>query len=120
MDCPRGVDIPGVIGVYNNYNQMGKYKKASLQDFLFRYGILGVDKQAHHCIRCNQCLRRCPQHINIPHWMKTINGFYKKINILTKPYRIMKNVINRIKKDGIIISLKYYSDKFSKNKKNST
>jgi predicted aldo/keto reductase-like oxidoreductase len=122
MDCPRGVDIPGVIGIYNNYNQLGKDKRTSIQDFLVRYLILGADKQAHLGIRCNQCLRRCPQHIDIPYWMKTINMFYKKHQQPRpkgKLWLIMKNVITRTKKEGLMVTLKYYGNKLRKNKKNN-
>ncbi|MDR1957319.1 MAG: aldo/keto reductase [Treponema sp.] len=108
MDCPQGVDIPGVFGVYNNYNQQGKYKKEAIQDFFFRYGILGIGKQAHLCIQCKQCVRRCPQHIDIPYWMKTITSFYRRINIFVKIYGIIK----RIKKEGLIISVQYYINKY--------
>jgi predicted aldo/keto reductase-like oxidoreductase len=30
------------------------------------------------CIECRQCVRNCPQHIDIPNYLKTIAGFEKK------------------------------------------
>jgi predicted aldo/keto reductase-like oxidoreductase len=112
MNCPQGVDIPGVFGVYNNYNQQGKHRKKALQDFFFRYGILGTGKQAHLCIQCKKCTRQCPQHIDIPHWMKTINKFYKRVNFSVKIYGIMRGVIYRTKNEGLLTAIQYYINKY--------
>lgn len=75
MDCPAGIDIPRVFAVYNNY-LTGKVNNRSMNDFVFEmeYGILGKEKQAHHCAKCNQCAEHCPQHIDIPQWMDTIGS----------------------------------------------
>jgi predicted aldo/keto reductase-like oxidoreductase len=74
MDCPEGIDIPRVLGVYNNY-LLGKANNRPMYGFLFdmEYKILGEEKQAHHCVQCGRCSARCPQHIEIPHWMALID-----------------------------------------------
>jgi len=76
MDCPEGIDIPKTLNIYNNY-LIGKINNRSMNDMVFdiEYRILGDDKQAHHCIKCNQCANHCPQHIDIPHWMETVESF---------------------------------------------
>jgi predicted aldo/keto reductase-like oxidoreductase len=75
MDCPEGIDIPKVLAVYNNY-LIGKANNRRMNEFVFQmeYQILGDEKQAHHCIQCGQCAEHCPQHLDIPHWMETINA----------------------------------------------
>jgi predicted aldo/keto reductase-like oxidoreductase len=79
MDCPEGIDIPKVLAVYNNY-LIGKSNNRRMNDFVFEmeYELLGADKQAHHCVKCNQCAVQCPQHIDIPQWMETIAAFAQK------------------------------------------
>jgi predicted aldo/keto reductase-like oxidoreductase len=75
MDCPEGINIPGILGIYNNY-LLARANKYSTAGFLFdmEYKIQGEDKQAHHCIQCSRCSSRCPQHIDIPRWMKLIDN----------------------------------------------
>ncbi|MDR2908282.1 MAG: aldo/keto reductase [Oscillospiraceae bacterium] len=71
MDCPFGVDIPKVFGIYNQYRRKGK--NASIPLFLSEYsGILGEEKQAIHCTGCGRCLTFCPQGIKIPDELKKI------------------------------------------------
>jgi predicted aldo/keto reductase-like oxidoreductase len=79
MDCPEGIDIPKVLAVYNNY-LIGKSNNRRMNDFVFEmeYQLLGNDKQAHHCVACNQCAAHCPQHIDIPQWMDTVATFAAK------------------------------------------
>jgi predicted aldo/keto reductase-like oxidoreductase len=78
-DCPAGVDIPRVLGIYNNY-LLGKANRAPMNDFRFdmEYNILGEEKQAQHCVQCNRCAERCPQHIEIPRWMQVIHRFHEE------------------------------------------
>ena len=73
MDCPGGVEIPTALAVYNNY-QVAVANKHPMADFLFRmeYKLLRKEQQASNCVSCGQCRERCPQHIDIPRWMKTI------------------------------------------------
>jgi predicted aldo/keto reductase-like oxidoreductase len=80
MDCPQGVDIPKVFAVYNNYFA-GIANKRMFNDFVFdmEYSLLGNEKQASHCIACNQCSGQCPQKIDIPHWMETIDNVIKSV-----------------------------------------
>jgi predicted aldo/keto reductase-like oxidoreductase len=79
MDCPEGIDIPKALVIYNNY-LLARANKHPMAGFLFdgEYKILGEEKQAHHCIQCNQCSSRCPQHIDIPRWMRLINELHEE------------------------------------------
>ena len=70
MDCPSGVDIPKNLAVFNNYERM-IFEKHPMANFIFKmeYDLLKAEEQANSCISCGQCRERCPQSIDIPHWM---------------------------------------------------
>lgn len=62
MDCPSGVDIPELFHIYNHYKTVGD---------TFRTGhtyknYFDSSKKPENCTKCNICISRCPQHINIP------------------------------------------------------
>jgi predicted aldo/keto reductase-like oxidoreductase len=78
MDCPEGVDIPRVLAVYNNFriSQAGNPNPAKFF-FDMQYNVLGEEKFASHCIACGKCAAKCPQHIDIPHWMEVIDTYHK-------------------------------------------
>lgn len=67
MDCPAGVEIPKVFAAYNRlkgYGDTAGFRKA--------YEELGEERQAHRCVDCGQCVKKCPQSIPIPALMKEI------------------------------------------------
>jgi predicted aldo/keto reductase-like oxidoreductase len=70
MDCPEGVEIPKNLAIYNNYERMleEKHPMAALI-FKTEYGLLKEKEQSLACISCEECVKHCPQHIDIPHWM---------------------------------------------------
>lgn len=76
MDCPAGVDIPGVFSIYNHYRSRGK-----LVDFKNSYRSLFESQQAHNCIGCRRCTYHCPQKIDIPGYMHEIAEFAEKNSI---------------------------------------
>ncbi len=69
MPCPQGVDIPGIIELYNNgiiYNDMGSSK--------FIYGrFFPEGERASACIQCKMCEEKCPQGIEISKLMPEID-----------------------------------------------
>jgi predicted aldo/keto reductase-like oxidoreductase len=73
LDCPAGVEIPKTLGIYNSY-LVAKANKHPMPNFLFNweYNLLDEKQEPKNCIACGQCSGRCPQHIDIPHWMKVI------------------------------------------------
>ncbi|MDR3114614.1 MAG: aldo/keto reductase [Treponema sp.] len=78
MDCPQGVEIPKNLGIYNNYqraisqaNPMAKFS------FEMEYRLFKDAEQVSHCIGCGDCTTRCPQHIDIPHWIRVIRELYE-------------------------------------------
>ena len=68
LPCPATVNIPKVFRIYNRYKSTGD--KA-----LFRKELGALDEDdggAASCVSCGVCLKKCPQKIQIPTWMKTI------------------------------------------------
>jgi len=61
--CPEGVDIPGVLAVFNQRERRG---------FKHCYSVIPEQGRANHCSACGECGPRCPQHIDIPAAMREI------------------------------------------------
>ncbi|MDR2633780.1 MAG: aldo/keto reductase [Treponema sp.] len=80
MDCPSGVEIPKALAVYNNRARLAA-EKHPMADFLFtmEYGMLKEEEQAKQCMDCGQCKERCPQHLDIPHWMKQVAELHETL-----------------------------------------
>lgn len=70
MPCPKGVDIPRMIHVYNEYLMKGK------DDFTMKNEYLKcpAEVRAEHCVQCGLCKGRCPQHLDIPTVMQAITA----------------------------------------------
>ncbi len=73
MDCPSGVDIPGMFELYNGY-VISKNKEG----FLEAYMETQADLRADNCIVCGQCAPRCPQAIEIPEKLEMIKNLAEK------------------------------------------
>lgn len=81
MDCPMGVDIPKVFALYNqcaasnhlpiSFGDKENYEK-NLRIFLETYHTLPEKNRAEHCAACGQCMKHCPQSIEIPDRMREI------------------------------------------------
>lgn len=69
MDCPAGVDIPRVFGVYNYFRTHG-----DVDTFTNDYRTICEPQQAHHCVACGTCVPNCPQKIDIPAFMAEITA----------------------------------------------
>lgn len=88
MPCPYGVDIPGVFTHYNKCINEGNVPLGS-QDENYKQArrafLIGYDRsvprlqQASHCIGCGECLKECPQNIDIPAQMMRIDNFVEDL-----------------------------------------
>ena len=88
MPCPYGIDIPAILLHFNKCINEDRMPISSMDDNYreLRKGFLiGYDRsvpklrQADHCIGCNQCVKKCPQRINIPKQMRRIDKFVEAL-----------------------------------------
>lgn len=71
--CPMGLDIPMLIGIYN------EIRIIPTVNAVMRIEGLPKDKQPSACIGCGRCMQICPQNIDIPAVMKDLNERMQKI-----------------------------------------
>ena len=88
MPCPYGIDIPGVLVHYNKCVNDGNIPKSSEDEnyrkarraFLVSYDrSIEKVRQAAHCIGCKQCIKLCPQKIDIPTELRKIDNFIEQL-----------------------------------------
>ena len=70
LPCPQGVNIPRVFSVYNHYKRV-QYRIP----FDNGYSTLSEKEKASCCSGCGQCALKCPQHLEIPEFMREIDEF---------------------------------------------
>ena len=66
--CPQGLDIPGLISMYNGAKHDG------LGGIQFALGALKQDKLPTACIGCGACSGVCPQNIDVPDVLKKFSA----------------------------------------------
>ncbi len=67
--CPNDIAIPEIFTLFNEYNL-----SRDEQNFIQSYSKIHEDKRAELCIECGECIKRCPQKIEIPKKLKHVNG----------------------------------------------
>lgn len=72
--CPSGVDIAGCFEIYDNFYFSGNEKEAKLMYAAKPGGIIrgDVPGYASQCMQCGQCVEKCPQHLDIPTFLKAV------------------------------------------------
>lgn len=88
MPCPYGLDIPAIFAHYNKCvnednvprdTRDPKYAQAR-RAFLVGYDRkLPRQRQASRCIGCGECLKHCPQEIDIPTRMRQIDDYVTRL-----------------------------------------
>jgi predicted aldo/keto reductase-like oxidoreductase len=74
MPCPQGVEIPDILGLYNEYYMSGQsdeIKKKYLEK-------IRPEGRADKCIACGRCEEQCPQHLPIRRLMAEIPHVFPK------------------------------------------
>ena len=72
-DCPRELDIPMLLSVYNDAKIIPSFNTVMVVE------ALPDDKKPASCIACGKCAKVCPQNIDIPAAMKDFAQIYDKI-----------------------------------------
>ena len=73
MPCPNGVDIPGVFNFYNEamiYGDASRPRKEYVRTEMFK-----KEQRADNCIKCEQCVEKCPQKIPVPEMLEKAHAF---------------------------------------------
>ena len=65
--CPKGLDIPALLSVYN------ELRVSSTVNAAMRVEFLPEEKNPTACIACGKCARSCPQNIDIPAALKALS-----------------------------------------------
>jgi uncharacterized protein len=63
MPCPSGVAIPDV---FHSYNAAAMFDSRSSSGAWYRSAYVAAKKGGDSCVRCGECLAKCPQRIDIP------------------------------------------------------
>jgi predicted aldo/keto reductase-like oxidoreductase len=75
MPCPKGVDIPACFSAYNGYMKL--HDKRNL------YYMLEIElknKGPEICVKCGACVKKCPQHLDIPNELLKVAELRKELN----------------------------------------
>lgn len=73
MPCPNGVEIPAIFRIYREKVMYKADRMARMRYHGGPWGI-GPDQDATNCVECGKCVEACPQHIEIPEWLKKVHG----------------------------------------------
>ena len=81
MPCPYGVDIPDNFAILNNYNQdkgirkwLTRRKYKTLESRRNRINLENPNGNATLCAKCNECIEKCPQEIQIPDELEKVHA----------------------------------------------
>lgn len=73
MPCPHGVDIPRNFSLCNDHHML------SDPGAKVRYHrLLGEEQRASACIRCGECVEKCPQQIPIPDELEYVADLFAR------------------------------------------
>ena len=70
-DCPQQIEIAQCFALYNEVKRGSQ--KWNLQQ---TYDTIEPGHMAADCIACGKCVKRCPQHIEIPDELKKVEGMF--------------------------------------------
>jgi hypothetical protein len=65
--CPNKVDIPHVFQIYNDAVMYDDMKGGQ---FGYNSFFMPQDQRADQCTKCEECVAKCPQKLNIPEWLE--------------------------------------------------
>jgi len=71
MPCPNGVEIPRIFNLYNEAMIYGNTDRPR-REYAARFK---EEQRADKCIKCEQCLEKCPQNLPIPELLEKAHAF---------------------------------------------
>ena len=73
LPCPSDVAIPRCFDLYNKMHMFGNELEAKFGYAVSMSGAFsGIPAFASQCVRCEECLEKCPQHIEIPDFLEKV------------------------------------------------
>ena len=76
LPCFMSINIPEVFKIYNQYTKDDDAETANKA-----YNVdMPKYQRATGCVTCNQCVPKCPMHINIPEMLQVANDALSALN----------------------------------------
>jgi predicted aldo/keto reductase-like oxidoreductase len=73
MPCPSDVAILVCFEVYNKLHMFGNEEEAKFMYAVRMSGMItGTPGYASQCVQCGECLKKCPQEIEIPDFLEKV------------------------------------------------
>jgi predicted aldo/keto reductase-like oxidoreductase len=73
MPCPEGVDIPTILGYFNEYYMSGESQKVK-EDY---WQNISPETNSSNCIACGKCEELCPQKLPIRKFMNETTSLFR-------------------------------------------
>lgn len=89
--CPKGVDIPGIFALYNNYHAQSRF--AAKWDYVKCTTLRKNTTAASQCIGCGKCEQHCPQGIAIREELKNAQAVLE-----TPGYKVLSKALSKVTK----------------------
>ncbi len=74
MPCPQGVDIPAILGLYNEYHVSGQGDEVKER----YWEKITPESHSENCISCATCEEKCPQRLPIRKFMSEASRIFKR------------------------------------------
>jgi len=74
MPCPQGVDIPAILGLYNEYHVSGRGDEVKER----YWERITPESHSENCVSCAACEEQCPQRLPIRKFMSEASRIFKR------------------------------------------
>lgn len=92
-DCPRGLDIPRLLSLYNEMRFSPSFNVGMTID------SLDENRRPQACIGCGKCAGICPQKIDIPEAMKEFSAMLEKIPHWEEMCRLRDEAARKVREE---------------------
>lgn len=76
-ECPMNVPIPTFFELYNDEEKMGHEGFSAQQVYYNTYSLNDKYGSASDCTGCEECVKNCPQHLDIPKHLEDIAQLFE-------------------------------------------